>query len=199
MARMPLAQRRQQLVEAAIVVLTREGVPKTTTRAIVAEAGTSLSVFHYCFDSKQELLDAVIRTLVGTTVDLAEASFDAGASRQQMIRAGLTAYWKHVVANPDQHLLTYELTQYCLRKPGYAAVARQQYDHYANAFIAVLDAIGAQPVVSPEVIGRYLSATVDGLTLDWLVRRDDRNAEQVLDLMARHIDEFMLQPEAASA
>ncbi len=197
MARMPLAQRRQQLVEAAIVVLTREGVPKTTTRAIVAEAGTSLSVFHYCFDSKQELLDAVIKTLVGTTVDLAEASFDAGANRQQMIRAGLTAYWKHVVANPDQHLLTYELTQYCLRKPGYAAVARQQYDHYANAFIAVLDAIGAQPVVSPEVIGRYLSATVDGLTLDWLVRRDDRVAEQVLDLMARHIDEFMLQPEPA--
>src|ERR687898_1054936 len=190
MARMPLAQRRQQLVEAAIVVLTREGVPKTTTRAIVAEAGTSLSVFHYCFDSKQELLDAVIKTLVGTTVDLAEASFDAGANRRQMIRAGLTAYWKHVVANPDQHLLTYELTQYCLRKPGYAAVARQQYDHYANAFIAVLDAIGAQPVVSPEVIGRYLSATVDGLTLDWLVRRDDRVAEQVLDLMARHIDEF---------
>ena len=199
MARMPLAQRRQQLVEAAIVVLTREGVPKTTTRAIVAEAGTSLSVFHYCFDSKQELLDAVIKTLVGTTVDLAEASFDAGANRRQMIRAGLTAYWKHVVANPDQHLLTYELTQYCLRKPGYAAVARQQYDHYANAFIAVLDAIGAQPVVSPEVIGRYLSATVDGLTLDWLVRRDDRVAEQVLDLMARHIDEFMLQPEPSGA
>ena len=80
MARMPLAQRRQQLVDAAIAVLTREGVPKATTRAIVAEADTSLSVFHYCFDSKQELLDAVIKTLVGTDVDLAEASFDAGAS-----------------------------------------------------------------------------------------------------------------------
>lgn len=199
MTRMPLAQRRQQLVDAAIAVLTREGVPKTTTRAIVAEAGTSLSVFHYCFDSKQELLDAVIKALVGRTVDLAEASFDPGASRQQMIRAGLAAYWKDVLANPDQHLLTYELTQYCLRKPGYAAVARQQYDHYARAFIAILDAIGAQPAVHPEVLGRYLSATLDGITLDWLVRRDDRNSEQVLDLMARHLDECMLRPESATA
>jgi AcrR family transcriptional regulator len=198
MARMPLAQRRQQLVDAAIAVLTREGVPKATTRAIVAEAGTSLSVFHYCFDSKQELLDAVIKTLVGRTVDLAEASFEPGASRQQMIRAGLAAYWRHVVANPDQHLLTYELTQYCLRKPGYAAVARQQYDHYAAAFIAILEAIGAQPTVPPEVLGRYLAATIDGITLDWLVRRDDRNSEQVLDLMARHIDEYMLLPESAN-
>ena len=44
----------------------------------MAEAGTSLSVFHYCFDSKQELLDAVIKSLVGTNIDLAEASFDTG-------------------------------------------------------------------------------------------------------------------------
>lgn len=199
MARMPLAQRRQQLVDAAISVLTREGVPKATTRAIVAEAGTSLSVFHYCFDSKQELLDAVIKSLVGTTVNLAEASFEEGSTRQQMIRAGLAAYWEHVTANPDQHLLTYELTQYCLRKPGYAAVARQQYDLYAHAFIALLDALGAEPTVPADVAGRYLAALIDGLTLDWLVRRDDRGAEQVLDLMAQQIDTVLLQPDPGTA
>jgi len=199
MARMPLAQRRQQLVDAAIAVLTREGVPKATTRAIVAEADTSLSVFHYCFDSKQELLDAVIKTLVRTNIDLAEASFDTGASRQEMIRAGLAAYWSHVTSNPDQHLLTYELTQYCLRKPGYAAVARQQYDSYAQAFLTLLSAIGAETAGPPETVGRYLAATIDGVTLDWLVRRDDRSADRVLDMMARHIDEVMLVPETASA
>jgi AcrR family transcriptional regulator len=199
MPRMPLAQRRQQLVDAAIAVLTREGVPGATTRAIVAEAGTSLSVFHYCFDSKQELLDAVIKSLVGTNVDLAEATFEAGATRRQQIRSGLEAYWSHVTANPDTHLLTYELTQYCLRTPGYAAVARQQYDHYAHAFLTVLDALGAESAVPSEVISRYLSATIDGLTLDWLVRRDDRCARQVLDLLARHIDEALLLPERAHA
>lgn len=197
MTRMPLAQRRQQLVDAAIAVLTREGVPKATTRAIVAEAGTSLSVFHYCFDSKQELLDAVIKSLVGTTVNLAEASFAENATRREMIRAGLQAYWSHVTANPDQHLLTYELTQYCLRRPGYAAVARQQYDLYAHAFLALLDALDAEPAVPSEVAGRYLSALIDGLTLDWLVRRDDRSSEQVLDLMAEHMDTVMLLPEPA--
>jgi len=164
MARMPLAQRRQQLVESAIVVLTREGVPKTTTRAIVAEAGTSLSVFHYCFDSKQELLDAVIKTLVGTTVDLAEASFDAGANRQQMIRAGLTAYWKHVVANPDQHLLTYELTQYCLRKPGYAVAP---ISYYPTAYPHYWDPVA--PFFAGVVTGAVWAAAVDWN--DWGVLR----------------------------
>ena len=80
MARMPVEERRQQLVDAAIRVMTRDGVTSATTRAISSEAGLSLSVFHYCFASKQDLLDAVIRQLVETTVDHAEASFTPRAA-----------------------------------------------------------------------------------------------------------------------
>jgi AcrR family transcriptional regulator len=199
MARMPLEVRRRQLVDAAITVMTREGVRKATTRAIVAEADTSLSVFHYCFDSKQELLDAVIKSLVGTTVNLAEESFRPGASRREMIRSGFEAYWAHVVTHPKEHLLTYELTQYCLRTPGYDEVARQQYEHYTHALVSVIEAIGAKPAVPLEVAGRYVSAMLDGLTLDWLVRRDDEGARQVLDQLARHLDEVLLEPERTAA
>src|SRR5690349_15397394 len=109
MARMPLAERRQQLVEAAIAVMTRDGVNKATTRAIVAEAGTSLSVFHYCFDSKEALLEAVIKTIVGKTVTLAEATFSPGATMEDTISNAFRAYWSHVTAHPAEHLLTYEV------------------------------------------------------------------------------------------
>ncbi len=193
MTKMPVAKRRQQLVDAAIAVMTREGVQKATTRAVMSEAGTSLSVFHYCFRSKQELLDAVIKTLVGTTVKLAEASFQPGASRAEMIRSGLDAYWSHVTAHPAEHLLTYELTQYCLREPGHAHVAREQYDHYAHAFAAVLETIGSPPGESLEAVGRYCAALLDGLTLDWLVRRDDQSARQLLDRLAQYLD-AMVEP-----
>jgi AcrR family transcriptional regulator len=193
---MPYAQRRQQLVDAAIAVMTREGVQKATTRAIVAEADTSLSVFHYCFESKQQLLDGVIKSLVGTSVDLAEASFRPGASRRDMIRAGLDAYWSHVTAYPQEHLLTYELTQYCLRTPGYEEVARQQYDHYAKAFTAILETIGTGERL--DVVGRYCAALIDGLTLDWLVRRDDESARLVLDRLAAELD-GSLRPDASEA
>ncbi|UMG92663.1 TetR/AcrR family transcriptional regulator [Nocardioides sp. TF02-7] len=194
MTRMPLAERRQQLVDAAVAVMTREGVGKATTRAIVAEAQTSLSVFHYCFDSKQELLDAVIRSLIGTTVDLAEGSFRPGAPPREMIRDGLEAYWDHVTTHPEQHLLTYELTQYCLRTPGYDDVARQQYERYAHAFVVLLRSIGARTAVPVEVVGRYLTTLVDGLTLDWLVRRDDASARQVLDHLAQHLATMLVEP-----
>ena len=190
-SRLPQAERRRQLVDAAIVVMTRDGVRKATTRAIVKEAGTSLSVFHYCFDSKQELLDAVIRQLVGTTVDLAEASFEPGASRRELIRSGLTAYWKHVTTHPLEHLLTYELTQYCLRTPGYADVARSQYDHYGLTFVNILEALGVAGRVPLEDVGRYLAVVVDGLTADWLARRDDEQALRMLDLLGDQVDAML--------
>lgn len=194
MARMPLVARRQQLVDAAIAVMTRDGVNAGTTRAIAAEAGTSLSVFHYCFESKQELLDAVIRQLVGTSVTLAEDSFEAGADRRALVRSGLRAYFDHVVAHPETHLLTYELTQYCLRTPGYADVARQQYDHYAHAFVSLLETVGAQSRVPMEDVGRFLAVAVDGVTLDWLARRDDASALRVLDQVADYLDRVLLLP-----
>ena len=46
MARMSAADRRDKLVDAAIAVMSREGVANTTTRAIVAEAGMQIGVFH---------------------------------------------------------------------------------------------------------------------------------------------------------
>lgn len=187
MSRLPQAERRNQLVEAAIRVMKRDGVDGATTRAIVAEAGTSLSVFHYCFTSKQELLESVIRQLVGTTVDLAEGSIPADASPRDLVRAGLTAYWDHVVADPAHHLLTYELTRYSLRTPGLEEVARHQYEHYANAFEVVLEALEVQPKIPLQDLAHYLAVVIDGLTLDWLARRDDAGAARMLDLVVDQV------------
>jgi AcrR family transcriptional regulator len=191
MTRMPLAERRQQLVDAAIAVMTRDGVNKATTRSIVAEAGTSLSVFHYCFDSKQALLESVVKTIVGKTVSLAEASFDPNAEQLELIRSAMSAYWSHVIAHPAEHLLTYELTQYCLREPEFEHVARHQYEHYANAFLALLDSAGLTSTWPMETLSRYLAVTLDGLTLDWLARRDDASSAAVIDAVALHVNSLL--------
>ena len=47
MTYMSQVDRRQQLIEAAIRVLQRDGVGHVTTRAIAAEAGAPLASIHY--------------------------------------------------------------------------------------------------------------------------------------------------------
>lgn len=193
MARLSSAERRVQLVEAAIAVMTRDGIAKATTRAIVGEAGVSLSVFHYCFESKHALLEAVIETLTEHSASpaMAAVEVDARASLHQTVRASLQAYWDHVVANPAEHMLTYELTQYVLREHGLEDVAKRQYRQYVKANQRVVEQaqrhFDFEFVIAKADLARYLASTLDGLTLSYLVLGNKASTERILDSLADHV------------
>ena len=191
MARMPSAERRRQLTEAAIRAMARDGVARTTTRSIAAEAGVSLSVFHYCFDSKQALVEAVITTLTDHSVAVVKQALRPRATLVETVRAGFQAYWDHVRAHPDEHMLTYELTQYALREPGFEHLARRQYELYGTAYVELIDGLrrtmDLQLAVPASVLARYLAAMTDGLTLNYLVLGDESAWADILDTVTTHI------------
>ncbi|MFJ6795443.1 TetR/AcrR family transcriptional regulator [Streptomyces sp. NPDC091268] len=191
MARMPLAERRGQLTGAAIRAMTRDGVARTTTRSIAAEAGVSLSVFHYCFDSKQALLESVMETITGHYVTMVTDAIRPRATLRETVRAGFQVYWDHVAANPGEHMLTYELTQYALRRPGFEHLARRQYEMYCEAYAELLGQLGKamdfELAVPVPVLARYLAAMTDGMTLNLLVLGNDEAAARILDLITDHV------------
>ncbi|MCX5231794.1 TetR/AcrR family transcriptional regulator [Streptomyces sp. NPDC006553] len=188
MGRMPSAERRRQLVDAAIRAMTRDGVARTTTRSICAEAGVSLSVFHYCFESKQALLEAAIETINSNYVARVMSAVEPGATLRATVRGALQSYWDHVTAHPGEHMLTYDLTQYALREPGFEHLARTQYEQYVASAGALVEQVRAmrdiEPRVPVETIARYLAAAIDGLTLQFLVVGDEKAAATLLDLTA---------------
>ncbi|GAA0666949.1 hypothetical protein GCM10010193_18260 [Kitasatospora atroaurantiaca] len=197
MARMPSAERRRQLTEAAIRAMTRDGVARTTTRSIAAEAGVSLSVFHYCFDSKQALLESVIATITDHSVTLVKEAIRPRTTLRETVRAGFQAYWDHVAANPGEHMLTYELTQYALRRPGFEQLAQRQYELYSAAYTELLEQLrrsaGFELRVPDRVLARYLAAMTDGLTLNFLVLGDEEAAAEILDMIADHVAGLVLE------
>ncbi|MFE5539376.1 TetR/AcrR family transcriptional regulator [Streptomyces sp. NPDC056492] len=191
MARMPLAQRRRQLTEAAIRAMARDGVPRTTTRSIAAEAGVSLSVFHYCFDSKQALLESVIETITDHYLTVVKEAIRPRTTLRETVRAGFQAYWDHVRTHPAEHMLTYELTQYALREPGFEHLARRQHELYCATYAELLEEVclrmEAGLSVPVPVLARYLAAMTDGLTLNFLVLGDAAAAAAILDMVSDHV------------
>ncbi|MFB7866006.1 TetR/AcrR family transcriptional regulator [Streptomyces sp. NPDC056069] len=191
MARMPSAERRRQLVEAAVLVMARDGVARTTTRSICAEAGVSLSVFHYCFDSKQALLEAAIGSITGNYVARVMSAVEPRATLRETVRGALGTYWEHVKAHPAEHMLTYELTQYALREEGFEHLARAQYEQYVASAAVLVEQVCVLREVTPkvpvELLARVLAATIDGLTLQYLVLGDERAAADLLDTTADHL------------
>jgi AcrR family transcriptional regulator len=191
MPRIPAEQRRRALAEAALRVMARDGVAAATTRAIVAEADMSLSAFHYCFRSKNELLAGLVDALVEREMAAALATLRPGADVNRALRKGLRAYWSLVEAAPEEHQVTYELTQYATRKAGLTDLPRRQYESYfegANAVLrALADTAGVRWSLPVPVLARMLVTVLDGLTLGWLADRNSAQALAVLDRFAEQI------------
>lgn len=61
MTRMAVDERRRQLTDAAFRVIARDGITAASTRTICAEAGMPQASFHYCFDSKRDLLEELVQ------------------------------------------------------------------------------------------------------------------------------------------
>lgn len=191
MPRVPADVRRRELVDAAITVMARDGIAKATTRAIVTEADMQLGFFHYCFSSKEEMLLQVIETLNERNLRAALEPVRPHGDLRETLRASVRAYWRQVEQNPAEHQLTYELTQYALRQPALAGLARRQYAEYlqaARAFLdAVADATGSEWTTPVDVLARKVQVVIDGATLAWIVDRDSTQTLAVLDLLTEQL------------
>ena len=201
MTRMSAADRREQLVMAAIRVMTRDGVVRATTRAIAAEAGMPLGVFHYAFRSKAELMAVVTETIAQQSKAEIDAATMSGSTDDpyELVVGGLCAYFDHVVGHPHEHLVTYELTTTALRDSELEEVAKRQYDYYLEEneklLLAVAELMGFEFTEPVPVVNRYVTSVMDGLALNWLARGDEEEARAVVELVARTLV-TMVRPAA---
>lgn len=189
MKRTPVGDRRTELIAAAVRVIGARGLSGASTRAIVAEAGMSLASFHYAFTSRDELLDLLIKEVLvreETAVLPAELT---GRTLQELLEAGLMGYLDHLRAEPHREQAMMELTQLALRSR--QSMAQDQYAEYARIAVASLDLAAQhagvhwrQPV---GTVARLLVALTDGLTISWLVDRDDAAAEGLVRVAAESI------------
>lgn len=179
--------RREDLIEATVRVLVRDGVARATTRAIAAEAGVTLGVLHYCFSSQAEMLEEAATRLTDRRAAAAREAFASGTDLRASIADSLRTFWQGVEAAPGEEQAGFELTQHALRHAGFEKVARRQYAHYLKVLNEFLDAAAQAAevrfTVPTPVLARYINALLDGVSMCWLVERDSEHAGEVLDLL----------------
>ncbi len=191
MNRLPVAERREQLIEAALVVACREGVDGATVRAVAAEAGVSLGVVHYCFRDKDELLRAMAHMITERNSARGMAEMPEHAPVGDLVLGVLDGLWANIRATRGSQLLTYELTATSLRHEELQQVGRDQYvGSWAAAehFLEEVERVaGVAWRVPRHIVARSIIAAVDGFSLAWLVDGDDEAGYQGLRLFAEHL------------
>ena len=189
MAHTPVEERRKALIAAALRVIATRGLGGASTRAIVGEAGMSLASFHYAFTSRDELLDRLITEVLAKEEKAIAPAELTGRSLTELLAEGLSGYLAHLRATPSREQAMLELTQFALRER--PELARQQYAEYTRMAVAMLELAathtGQRWSAPLPVVARLLITVTDGLTLTWLVDRDDALAEDVVHAAARAV------------
>lgn len=194
MSGLPAAERRKQLIAAAIRVATAEGIDATTTRRVAKEAGVTVGVVHYCFGSKDHLFREVIKKIVNDLLQRAVDTLRPGSELRDSLEQAADAMWSAIEADPEAHLLTYELTTFTVRQPGFSDLGRWQYQCYFAAmkkfFIAVADLTSTTWVIPVATLARMMVNLNEGITLAWLVDRDSEQARAVYSVFCDQLVEM---------
>lgn len=180
MARMALDERKHLLVAAALAVVKREGVAGATTRAIVAEAGMPLGAFHYAFESREELLGAVVAAVTELDRLAAEPALDHTAAGRtglaDLLGHGMGLFLDHLAADPYAELAFLELTLHGARQDLDDHVTRHRY---AAAHATPEDLLARSAAMCDQEwtvplghVARLLVNALDGITIAYLADSD---------------------------
>lgn len=178
--RIPLEQRREELVAAAIRVISREGVAKATMRRIVAEAEMPLGAFHYAFATQDELMRAVVDTVTEQERFAAQAGSWDARSLESALRSGFETYIGLLEADPERELVLMELALFSRRHSadGMGDQWSTYFESAAEMLSYAAELTGSEWTSPRDELARLLVALVDGITLAWLADRDSDAARR---------------------
>lgn len=180
--------RGRQIIAAARDVLIRDGVARTTIRAVADEARIPLGTLQHVFPTKQKLLRAVTEDVVEEIAEVLRNSADLDNGLEHAIRQGVQAFWRSLVIDENTlQLVQLELVVQALRTEGLEDLARWQYQRYTEVVAHWCEqaATRAQETcsISYQRMARLIVAGVDGLIVQYVVDPDVDRAEADLDTL----------------
>ncbi|GGR55306.1 DNA-binding transcriptional regulator YbjK [Nocardioides luteus] len=179
--------RREELADAAIVTLAREGMRGLTHRAVDREAGVSEGSTSYYFRTRQALLGAVVeRATEMDTAELDVASFESLETAAAAI-AEILGEW--ATTGRARQLARFELALEATRRPELRAplVARQEVLRGVLrdrlALLGVADAAERAAELVPLLNGVLFDAVTRAEDEDEAVAMIRRNVPRLLEVV----------------
>ncbi|MCC7480018.1 MAG: TetR/AcrR family transcriptional regulator [Hyphomicrobiales bacterium] len=170
-SRISSADRKDQLIQATIALMRRDGVQRLNIRAIAEEAEAPLATVHYCFEGKDDLLSHAVEHWLQRMVEVPGIGDKGGSPRglAQTVEHIAAAYWTAFIDDPLDVLCQIELVLWAARQPPSDTLAKTIYQRYELAlgdiFANALSLAGETSTWKPTDLARTFIALVDGASL----------------------------------
>ena len=170
-------RRRGEIIRAAAAVLGRQGCADTSMKEIAREAGVAPGLLHYYFESKDELLGAVVGELDRQMSETWTSALEGIDDPLERIVAALDAAAGQCARNPAMWRALVDLSLLGLSIPAIQARCREFRRRFAAGIEAeVRQALGRLPaytLVPPRDLAGVIAAAIEGAAMAALVEGHD--------------------------
>jgi TetR/AcrR family transcriptional repressor of uid operon len=179
--------RRQEIINAARSCFLRNGFHQTTTDEICHEAAITPGGLYHYFDSKEDIISAVVmdtaRTRVGRVTSMTNGAEDVRSAFREMI-----AYFSQVIRDPDldtRTRLDIEIWAETLHNDKLAAITQEGLALRRQWLEALINRGREEGMYRPEVdprgLANLLIVTIMAMRVGRLLWRDDFDIEGALE------------------
>jgi AcrR family transcriptional regulator len=188
----PGTARKEEILEAVIEYITKNGVAGLSLRPLAAATGTKARLLIYHFGSKEDLLAEAMAALR----DRVQQAFAGAPGSQGAATAGILArrFWRRATHKSNAGILRvfFEVLALALTNSG-------KYGHYMKGSAASWHRLFAASMprhLTParrKIFATLVVDTFNGLLLDYLVTGNLRRTTRALDIFAIEIDRLTLR------
>ncbi|MFI6152132.1 TetR/AcrR family transcriptional regulator [Kitasatospora sp. NPDC051170] len=175
MAHVPASERRPQLVQAAIELMTRVGVTAASTRAIAAELGVAQATVHYTFGTKKDLYRAVVEQVTADFMGSVRAASPGDGTFGEQVRTLVHAIWEGATGAEGHCVLLSEFGALAMRDPDVKEIMegfQREIEGTATEMLTALAAAHDLTLAVPaNLIAVHFLSGFDGLTARHLTLR----------------------------
>ena len=193
-----LEERRDRIVDAALQIAADQGVEHVNLRAAAHGAGISWDTAQATFEDQADLLRALSVAVTTKNISPDSLRLDAQGPIAEVLDNIALEVWRALSARRDHQLVSYELAIIALRRTALRSLATDQYDKgrafaatLLTAFAEVQGITWARPI---DQLGRYTATFLDGVSLAWVVDRDDERAQEQVLMMAEYLTSQVIEP-----
>jgi len=169
MARTPVPESEEHILRAALRVFADKGYGATSLRDLMRAAGLSTTAFYARFDSKEAVLDALLRAFTARLVERARTATQEAANVDEGFERGARALAALVVE--EKPLVRLALGE-GLASEGARSTMRAVYDAVFALLAARLTRLmekGAIDVVDADALARAITGAMQFVLMRWAV------------------------------
>lgn len=178
---MTLSDTQEQILDATMTCIVRDGIERTSMRNVARRADVSLGLLSYHFDDKRSLIEAAFQLATARLFDATVDALDGVDDAEERVRAFIRGAFRRDFLDAEYLALRIALWAISRTDEGIAEIERGMHERYSSTLTTLVRE--ARPALSERDAARRATdviVTQNGLWLNWARHHDQCDLDRGL-------------------